>query len=272
MHPRLKEILDKSVEVFRADPRVDGGVHLGSVGKSNEDIFSDVDPLFIVRDESFDELDSELRDIFQRICPPIILWWPESINTEDYKNYAIFFEQDELLQYDINIMKASQLNQALGGAVLAQCGPEDILFDKTGALTAAVENKTAPHYLPDRLRWSIEQYWIYVYIHVKYLRRSHTFKLLYAQGMLFQAHLEILRALYPEVLWSWWADIAEQFLKPEHREALLLYFGATEPNAIASALRQEMDCFSRDARAACEAHGIDYPEAFEQSVRDHLAR
>lgn len=272
MHSQLKQIFEQTIELFKSDPRVLAGLNFGSAGKEHEDELSDVDPVFIVRDEDYGEFDAELPAIFSRFRLPILLWWPESCNSDDFRNYAIFLRGDEVLQYDINIMKASLLDKDVGQWTLAQCEPEHILFDKTGLLSAAFQRRVIPKYSPDRLGWSIEQYWIYAFIHVKYLKRSSGFKLAYAQDMLFRSHLEVLRALYPQVFWSWWPDVAQKLLRPEHQDALMLYFGSKDAVAVGEALPLQMDCFARDAKAACLAHGLSYPEEFEAAVRSHFHR
>jgi predicted nucleotidyltransferase len=271
MHQQLRELFDRSVEVFQADPRVLGGLNFGSVGKKREDELSDVDPVFIVRDEDFEGLDADLPEIFRGFGLPILLWWPESCNSDDFRNYAIFLQGRELLQYDINIMKASLLDQDTGRWTLAQCEPQHILFDKAGLLSDAFNNRMQHEYCPSSLLWNVERYWIYVFIHVKYLRRSDTLKLAYAQDMLFQSHLEVMRALYPGVFWSWWPDVVQR-LRPEHKEALSLYLGAADADSVGRVLPLQIDCFARDARLACARYELTYPDGFEDAVRSHLSR
>jgi hypothetical protein len=271
MHPELKRIFDLSIEALKADPRVIAGLNFGSAGREHEDELSDVDPAFFVRDDDFDSLDRDLRSIFESVCPPIVLWWPEVGNNDRIRNYAIFFQSaGALLQYDVNIIKASEVSGNSGRWIIGQSRPEDILFDKAGILEEAVRNTVLPPYSPERLLWHIERFWIYAYIHVKYLKRAHKLKLAFAQEMLRNAHLEILRALYPDVWWGWWPDAAKRFYSSEHEEALLWYFGHADAGSVAGKLPRQMDAFSRDARAACERCGLDYPAEFEQHVRRHF--
>jgi hypothetical protein len=53
---------------------------------------------------------------------------------------------------------------------------------------------------------------------------------------------------------------------------MLAYFTAAEPSAIAMALGATLDTFGEDAREACRAWRVDYPEETERSVRVHLGR
>ena len=231
MHPELKRIFDLSIEALKADPRVIAGFNLGSVGREGEDELSDVDPVFVVRDEGFDSLDRNLRSIFESFCPPIVLWWPEVGNNDRIRNYAIFFQSGELLlQYDVNIMKLSEVGGDSGRWLLGSTRPEDILFDKADVLEPAIRDTVLPPYAPDHLLWHIERFWIYAYIHMKYLKRGHKLKLAFAQEMLREAHLEVLRALHPDVWWGWWPDMAKKHYAPDQQEAILSYFGPPDPS------------------------------------------
>jgi predicted nucleotidyltransferase len=272
MHPRLRRIFEQSVEVFRSDPRVVAAWMFGSAGKETEDAFSDVDPVFLVRDEHFDAVHRELHSIFSRLCPEIVLWWNEGYN-DDVKNYAILYDVgDELLQYDVDIMKESTLMNSFGRIFWRACRPEQILFDKAGALTAAVKAKVPESYSPERLRWMIERYWLFAFIEVKYLCRKDLYKLLYAQGVMFDTHMQVLHALHKDADWSWWAQSVKRYLPKGKQGELLAYFGATDVPAIIAAQRREIDAFAADARAACQAWSVEYPELLEARVREHIAR
>src|SRR5205807_675550 len=105
--------------------------------------------------------------------------------------------------------------------------PDRILFDRAGLLeTASKENAPQPQPLPvDKLRWLIDNYWVYMYLNGKYSQRADVYKLLYVQGVLFQTHLNILNALHPETQWNWWARDVKH-LPEEKQQELLIYFGA----------------------------------------------
>jgi hypothetical protein len=199
LHRKLREVLNKTVELFAADPRFVAGWLSGSAGGSGEDEYSDVDPIFLIRDESFEDIDRELPSVFEAICSKIVLWWPEIRDNPALRNYAVLVSEPELLQYDINLLKLS----AFSPGWLAGIGPEQVLFDKTGVVRGALGTAGAQPYSPDDLLWNVEKYWLYVYISAKYLRRRDVFKLLYAQGVLFQTHLAILQALHPNDTWGW---------------------------------------------------------------------
>jgi len=263
-------LLDATADHFQADSRAIGAWMYGSVGAESEDEHSDVDPVFLVTDEAFDAIDGELRPMFDRLCEKIVLWWPEGINSMGLgiKNYAILFDNGGgLLQYDMTIMKQSSLAGPYARGLLVGVTLEQILFDHTGAIRAAVDAFVPDKVSPEHLVWMIGRFWVYAYIHIKYLLRGDVLKLRYAQQMLFESHIVALEALNPHWSWSWWPLGAKHAAAPESRRALLDYFGAADRDGIQAAFFREIDAFSRDAKAACEAVGADYPQAVEAEIR-----
>jgi hypothetical protein len=251
------------MELFRADPRVLAAYLSGSVGTEREDEHADVDPVLLVRAEQFDAFDRELPGLFARLGVEPVLWWPERVNCEVLKNYAVLFERDgELLQYDLTISAAA-------AAAKAPVTPSQVIFDKVGALQV-VEPSPEPAYPPERLRWTIEMYWLYVYIHAKYLKRRDRFKLIAAQHELLHCHLEVLRALHPDVPRDWWPITAKRVCSGDSEAACVSYLGSLDAAAVSEALAGQMAHFAEDARAACDQWGVEYPTDFEARARKHV--
>jgi len=264
MHPALRRLLDRTVTHFQQDPRVLAAYHGGSIGTEHEDDYSDVDPVFVIAPAAFAEVDAELPALFARLCGTIHLWWPERGNCDTWRNYACLFEADGTpLQYDITI-------RVPPAAPPIRVAPEQFLFDKASILAVA-PREPGPAQKPERLLWTVQRYWLYVFIHAKYLRRGDPFKLAFAQQQLFDDHLEVLRVLHSADP-GWWPLVAREVVPPERREEMLLYFGAPDSERVASVLPREMDAFSRDARAACARWGVLYCEELESVVRAHLRK
>jgi hypothetical protein len=263
MHPALRQVLDRTVDLFRADSRVLAAFHSGSIGTEHEDEYSDVDPVFVVAAEAFGAVDSELPAIFGKFCQTVHLWWPERGNNDYWRNYACLFEADgALLQYDVTVMKPPTDSPI-------RVTQSQLLFDKAGLLEV-ISDRPQYAYSPLRLLWTVQRYWLYVFIHAKYLRRGDPFKLVFAQGELFQDHLEVLRASHGQVAPVWWPLVAKTVVTAQRHDAMLLYLGSVDRDSVLSALPGELDAFSRDARAACSLWGVPYPEELEATVRAHL--
>jgi len=256
MKSGLESVYRRTVEILAADPRVVAAYMTGSVGTEREDAYSDVDPMFLVRAEEFDAVDADLPDVFRQAGVKPVLWWPERINNETLRNYAVLFEQDgELLQYDITICAVEENAKV-------PVRRDQVIFDKATVHEVAEPSPQA-QYSPVRLRWTIEMYWLYVYIHGKYLKRGDRFKLIAAQHELMHCHLEVLRATRPEVAYDWWPIMAKQVCQGDAQDTCLSYLGSADVQGVCRALPKQMKEFSQDAHVACEKWGIEYPEDFE---------
>lgn len=275
MNPILQRAFEKTVTLFKAHPMVVAAYHSGSIGTEREDDYADVDPVFVIRRESFLDFDKALPQLFAEAVAPPLLWWPErwiwqpdaDTNINIHRNYAIFFEfEGKLLQYDMNFVAVPLDNRI-------PVKPRQFIFDKVGVLEVAqppTPSGTHPdHADARRLVWTIQMYWIYVYIHAKYIKRRDLFKLLYAQQELFHEHLVILQYLSTTYTPGWWPLLAHQ-VDADKQAHLLRYFSEADVDGIAGKLREQTRVFSADARLACEKWGCTYPAGFEAHVLRYL--
>jgi hypothetical protein len=262
MHPHLRATVGRFAAHFAADARC-VGMHLkGSGGTGTDDEYSDVDLELVVEDAHYGAVSAELRALCERVCGRIELWFPEGARPGGC-NYAFLFEHaGEQLLYDFAVATRS--------AVLADGRrPGRILFDREGLLASLRAARRPAPYAPEGLPSAIDRYWLYAYLSGKYARRRDVPKLLYVQQTIFRAHLEVLRALYPDGEWGWWPrDVAR--LPAEAQAALLRYFPTPEVLAIREALSAEVRRFGADARAACGRWRHPYPDHLERYVLRHL--
>lgn len=263
MHHVLTDSLKRLTDYFVRDERCTGMYLWGSLSNGTADEWSDVDVAAVFRNEDYAVLNQEFRAICERLCGPILVWLPEG-EQSDVVNYAFLFEAESRTHlYDFTILSAGFLDKATWMI------PQQVLFDKTGALAQAAERKPVPTFKPEALRHHINNYWVYTYLNGKYFKRQDAFKMLYVQQVIFQTHIKVLHAFHPEAQWHWWArDI--HTLPQVQQDELMIYFGLARPADIARALWQEMDLFSRDAQAACQQWNVEYPAQLEQGVREHL--
>jgi predicted nucleotidyltransferase len=275
MNPILQRAFEKTVTLFKVHPMVVAAYHSGSIGTEREDAYSDVDPVFVVKRESFLDFDKALPQLFAEAVATPILWWPErwiwqpgtDTNIDIHRNYAIFFEfEGKLLQYDMNFVAVPQEGHITVNA-------QQFIFDKAGVLDVAqspAPARAAPGE-PDarRLVWTIQMYWIYVYIHAKHIKRRDLFKLLYAQQELFHEHLVILQYLDATYAQGWWPLLAHQ-VDAEKQAHLLPYFSKADVDVITDKLPEQIRVFSEDARAACEKWEVTYPAEFEAHILHYL--
>lgn len=270
MNPYIQRAFDNTVRLFKNNPMVMAAYHSGSIGTEREDEFSDVDPVFVIERQCFRVFDKQLPALFELAVATPILWWPErwiwrpgaDEDIDTHRNYAIFFELDgKLLQYDMNFIAAPLQDRI-------KVSKEQFIFDKANILEVCPASP--PVDLDKRkLRWTIQMYWIYVYIHAKYIKRRDLFKLLYAQQELFHEHLGILQYLEPDPPQGWWPLIANK-IDAAKQEHLLLYFGVPDVNMIEEKLQEQIRLFSEDARQACNKWKVEYPAEFEGYILDYV--
>jgi predicted nucleotidyltransferase len=273
MHTKLKELFDRSVELFKSNQKILGMWDYGSAGKTNEDEYSDVDPVILVNDGYYDKFRKELPGLFKKLAPGTILFW-EEFNQGDVCNNAILIKlsDNHVLQYDIGVIKKSAILNDIGKIFLRESNPTQILFDKHGTIKQSMTKVSRPIQLHDKLLWTIEKYWVYAYICVKYLWRKDIFKLLYVQEVLFQTHLDVLKMLYPKSNWTWWPATVKKLFTKQKQAQLLTYFGANDVRSLNRAIRQEIKLFSKDAKQACRRYRIKYPANLESTLKQYISR
>jgi hypothetical protein len=262
MHPHLRATVELFVAHFGTDERC-VGMHLkGSGGAGTDDEYSDVDLELVVEDAHYAAVSAELREVCERVCGRIRLWFPEGTGP-DGCNYAFLFERaGERFLYDFAVATRSSV-------VADSRRPGRILFDPEGLLESLRATRRPAPYAPERLRSAIDHYWLYAYLSGKYARREDVPRLLHVQQTIFHAHLEVLQALHPESEWGWWPrDVGR--LPAETQAALMRYFPAPEVPAIRAALGEEVRRFGADGRAACVRWGHAYPDDLERYVLRHL--
>jgi hypothetical protein len=266
MHPELKKIFDSSVERMKADSRVLAGFVTGSADTSHEDEYSDVDAVFIVTDDAFGDIIASLSNFFAAMCDRMELVWAERFNNDMHHNYAVLMRVGEdLLQYDISIDKQ-------GFRTKRKVSAQQQIFDKTGCLEITQE-PPPQQFSPELLKWHIEAYWVWIYIHAKYLRRGDFIKLVYVQQELFNNHIVILRNLHKQALaFNWWPQALKALPEAGKRDWMMRYLGHPDINSIREKLMNQIETFSADARKMCQTLNIDYPDSTEKAVLEHLRR
>lgn len=266
MHPALRIVFEKVVETMNRDDRVLAGIIQGSAASAEEDPLSDVDAVFLVTAEHFHAVDRGLPLLFESLSDELVLQWPERFNRDDHHNYAVFFcLGGRLHQFDLTLTVPAP---GARRKILAH----QLLFDKAGLLEVVGE-MPAPPVDTASLLWKIEAFWVWMYIHAKYLARGDVTKLAYVQMEIFGLHLDVLRALDPDIRRErWWPQALKRVNEPGKRERLMSYLLHTGVEAVRNRLPGQMDDFAADARLACHRLGLCYPVRPEQAVRAHLER
>ena len=265
MHPVLADSLERLQKRLSEDKRCLGIFLSGSYAKQTADEYSDLDLVVVAERSDYKGFRDSLHKVCEETVGVISAWLPEG-ETPESVNYAFLFEAgDDILLYDILVITDENLPN------FSPLDARHILYDGTGLLAGSVkERKPAGFNSQDLLRM-VTCYWVYMYLNGKYLKRSDIYKLLYIQQILFNNHIAVLHAFYPDRDWTWWA-VNVKYLQETKREKMLIYFKNTSPKDIAAVLKKEMDMFSQDAKGACLKYNLEYPAGAEKAVRKHLGK
>lgn len=273
MNKKLNNIFNNSIEMLLKDDRVIGAWHFGSIAEGKADEYSDVDPVFLVEDDRFDEVDKDLPNIIKNVCDEVVLWWPEEFNNDYIKNYAVLVKTNNIYQYDITIIKKSKVRCGMANIFLDGCKENNIIFDKDGELKKIIrcmDKDLPPNIDKTNISRMIEKFWLFVFISIKYFNREDVYKIIYARNELFQIHLEVLKLLDVEKKWSWWAKDMTNNIGVDKREKMLMYFGAPCSEGLKENLINQIQEFSEDARSLCLKNSITYDTKLEKNIIDYV--
>jgi len=265
MHEYLKQTIEKFKKEFQGDNRITAMFLYGSAGRNADDEYSDVDLGVVIKDGFYNEVRNNLKGICESVCGKIYLFFPEG-ESEEFCNYAFLFEANRMqFLYDLTIMS----QEALKKMSWLHSLPVKVIFDKTNMFSIKDKKTPGNKYDAETLIKGMEQYLLYTYLNGKYYRRADINKLLYIQNFLFNNHMKMLNALYPDEEWTWWPDDIKKLPKEKQAE-MLIYFGSKKIYLIKDAIEKEIELFAYDAKKACEKWKVDYPQELEDYVKRHL--
>jgi len=270
MNNSLKKIFNETIRIFKEDPRILAAWHIGSAAAKCDDQYSDVDPVFMVKREYFDEVDRELKTILGAVSSKIHLWWAEEFNNDTIRNYAVLLESEGIHQYDITIMRESDQYEGMAGAFFESLNENNVIFDKANLLknrvSPGIAGNPPSQHDPAQVRHLIEKYWLFVFISVKYFMRKSVFKIAYARDELRTIHLRVLQMSAGGGDWSWWPQSIEKNLDSNQKNEFLSYFSAPDMDSLKEGFIKHIRAFSKDATAFCNINHIEYPESLENNV------
>ena len=267
MHPDLMMAFEMLVQLLRADPRCKGGWHYGSVGRGQQDEYSDFDPVFLVDDRDFEAFAADVPRFMASVCDELLICWPENYNDAHFKNFcSVLRLGDRLHQHDFFLLNAGYPMTWFCRQHLKGCTRSNIIFDRTGEVGILLDKglRTDNH-IPDVTR-AIDTYWFHVEMLIKYFKRGDIFKLLKNIDFLRQAHVDVLLAQYDTLDWGAWETKVKHCVPPEKQAHLLAYYAAADFAELDRTLRKGMDFFRLDAREACADQNADYPEGMVEAI------
>jgi predicted nucleotidyltransferase len=273
MNKTLIKVFEKSLDIMKTDNRCVGGWHFGSIARGLEDELSDVDPVFLIKEDYFEEFADSIPQMFKEICDEVILIWPEEFNSHVIKNFGILFVKNkEILQYDIFLINTAYTNEYMSKIHYAGCTEEDILFDKHGEVKYLLENQEDESIAERDILQLIDKYWFHCNMMIKYYRREDIYKLMKNLQIIFSTHFELLLSKYQKTNWGGWDSLIKHNIPQEKQIELLQYFCSGNLLEINKALYKVTNLFSQDAHRICKDKGFDYPQEIEQNIMNNFRK
>lgn len=272
MNNILENIFEKSVELLKQDSRVLGGWHFGSVARKQDDEYSDVDPVFLIEDENFNEFDLQIPELFKQITDECILIWPEEFNSGSLKNYAVLLksENGEIFQYDFTIINKAKAHKPFCKIFYQECSVNNIIFDKNGDVASLFASNTNENVFRIDIQHKINKYWLFCFLTVKYYKRGNIFHLQSTIQELFHTHVNLLLSRCNKPIYGSFPNQIKNNLSQDKQAELINYFCKGELSDIKETLLVVMDIFSKDAVALCEENGLEYDYSLENAVKTYI--
>ncbi len=267
MHPDLVAAFEKLVEILKADERCKGGWQYGSLSRSEEDLYSDYDPVFLVDDKDFEAFAADVPKFLKQACDELVICWPENYNDAHFKNFCSVLKIGENLhQHDFFIMNAGYPMTWFCRQHLKGCSRKNLIFDRTGEVGILLDKGLrTDSCLPD-IKRAMDTYWFHIEMLIKYFKRQDIFKLIKNIDMIFNAHVDLLLAQYDTLDYGAWETKVKKCVPKEKQAHLLAYFVPADFGSMENMIRACMQYFKTDALDACKAKGIAHSDRISELV------
>lgn len=272
MHKDLVFAFEKLIEIIKEDNRCKGGWHFGSVGRGQEDVYSDYDPVFLVADKNFESFAADVPKMMSEISDELLICWAEDFNSGFFKNYCNMIRLGENLhQLDFFILNHDYPNEWWCKHHCKGCTKQNIFFDRNGETAEFLEKGyTTDNYVPDTAR-AIDTYWFHAMMLVKYFKRSDLFKISKIfNDFLLQSHVNLLLSRYDTMDWGAWETKVKYCVPPEKQERLKTYLVSANIAEFEKAIKKGINLFKDDAEEICKEKGINYSERTGQQVIKYI--
>jgi predicted nucleotidyltransferase len=258
-----QSFMNRFVAACQADQRVIAAFLGGSYAKRKADAYSDIDLSLITTDTAYDDFIATREGFMRQLGELVFL--------EDFElPNVVFFIYSNDTEGELWFGSENRLDHI-------QCGPYQVLLDKTGILAGAVfpEHKAPEAEQVERLRRLISWFWHDLSHFITAMRRG---QLWWAQGQLealrsYCVNLARLRHNFLD------ADVGseayfkvEQMLPVEQLAPLQATYCPLERTAILQAGLALVRFYQELAPLLAQTHGIAYPDGLERVMIGRLEK
>lgn len=251
------QILDivnqKFTEIMKEETGVLGAWEFGSGMYHTRDEYSDIDIVFLAAQADYAQIDNQLKDILQRVCDEVVIFWAEDFNGEAIKNYdCILNIAGEFCQYDIFLINEARIEDHICQIHYADITVENIFFDRAGAVAALIGKPLSKRPWQDDIMRLIDTYWLHIYMTEKYFIRKDFFKLEGVLRILMDTHISLLLLIYDKTTWGGTANKLH-YLPQDKQNHLKKYYFDGDFEKVKNNLRQAMLWFREDVKESGNA-------------------
>lgn len=267
MHKDLEDVFNKVIDILKDDDRCKGGWHYGSISRSEQDVYSDYDPVFLVSDEYFAQFADDVPKIIGEACDELLIFWGESFNDDHFKNYCSVIRcKDNLHQFDFFVINSDYTEDWMCRQHLKGCTRKNIIFDRNGEVGELLDKKlSTDNYIPDSVR-AMDTYWFHTEMLIKYFKRKDIFKLIKNIDILFHSHVDLLLSQYDSLDWGAWESKVKNCVPEDKQKHLYSYFTNADFRSLQEAIQKSMHLFRDDAEEICALKGIEYSKEIPEKV------
>ena len=273
MHQDLVKGFDKMIEAIKQDDRCKGAWHYGSVGRGEEDNYSDYDPVFLVPEKYFEDFAKDVKNFVGQGCDELLISWAEEYNSEYFKNFCNLIRiNDNLHQMDFFILNEDRTENWWCRQHLKGCTRENLIFDRKGDRGLLLDKGLrTDNNIPEPER-CFDTYWFHVEMLIKYFKRRDIFIIIKNMDFLFQSHVDLLLSLYDTLDWGAWETKVKKCVPEEKQAYLLSYFTTGDIESYGKSVKKAIITFHEDGKEVYLRKNIPYPENIAQMVTAYFNR
>lgn len=246
MNQNLLNILSGFTASMKKTKGVLGAWNFGSALHGTSDEYSDVDIVFLIEENAFQDMESKVSAILTEKSDGIALCWGEGFNGRAIiSNSYLLKKEGQVLQFDVVLLNRDCISDSICRIHYMDLSEKDIFFDNEGAVRKLCAD--CPHGSPwksDTERMALT-YYLFFHMTAKYLNRQDYFKLNMTMRTLYDTHVSLLLTEYDSLNWGG-AESKLHFL-PAGKQAHLKKYYCTDDFALnRTNLAQSLEWFEED--------------------------
>lgn len=227
MNQTLNNILENVIHIAKQTESILGAWYFGSIKHKIADEHSDVDLVFLVKGDAFQELEKQVPVILEKVCDNVLLCFEEDFNGEAIVNNGYLLQRDgQTVQFDVFLLNQDKLDDFMCRMHYADLSEEDIVFDRNGEVKKLCGQVSGSAFWGGDVQHLAQSYWYHFYMTAKYLLRRDYFKLYQVMHTLYEIHASLLLTAYDQITWGGMAN--KLHFIPEEKQAHLRKYSCTE--------------------------------------------